>query len=140
MMTVQMPSTESRGTTAGISKAPRWAGRILSALASLFCVFDGAMKLVKPPAVVQATLQLGYQESAIVGIGVTLLVCTVLYTVPRTAALGAVLLTGYLGGAVASNVRAGMPLFNTIFPIMVASLLWGGLWLRDLRVRGLLSK
>jgi len=59
MMTVQMPSTESRGTTAGISKAPRWAGRILSALASLFCVFDGAMKLVKPPAVVQATLQLG---------------------------------------------------------------------------------
>jgi len=63
-----------------------------------------------------------------------------LYTVPRTATLGAVLLTGYLGGAVASNVRAGMPLFNTIFPIMVASLLWGGLWLRDLRVRGLLSK
>jgi len=98
------------------------------------------MKLAKPPFVVQATLQLGYQESAIVGIGVTLLVCTLLYIVPRTSALGAVLLTGYLGGAVASNVSAGMPLFNAVFPTIVASLLWAGLWLRDLRVRGLLSQ
>jgi len=123
-----------------ITKTQLWAGRILSALAVLFCLFDGAMKLAKPPFVVHATLQLGYQESAIVGIGVTLLVCTLLYIVPRTSALGAVLLTGYLGGAVASNVRAGMPLFNAVFPIIVASLLWAGLWLRDLRVRGLLSQ
>jgi len=85
-------------------------------------------------------MQLGYPESCIVGIGVTLLVCTLLYIVPRTSAVGAVLLTGYLGGAVASNVRAGMPLFNVVFPIILAALLWGGLWLRDLRVRGLLGK
>jgi len=123
-----------------ITKTQLWAGRIQSALGSLFCLFDGAMKLVKPPLVVQATVQLGYPESAIVGIGVTLLVCTLLYIVPRTSAVGAVLLTGYLGGAVASNVRAGMPLFNVVFPIILAALLWGGLWLRDLRVRGLLGK
>ena len=123
-----------------ITKTQLWAGRILSSLAALFCLFDGAMKLVKPPVVVQATLQLGYAESAIVGIGVTLLICTLLYIVPRTSAVGAVLLSGYLGGAVASNIRAGMPLFNAVFPIMIAALLWGGLWLRDLRVRGLLSK
>src|SRR5581483_12467643 len=75
---------------------------------------DGAMKLAKPAFVVQATVQLGYPESTIVGIGLTLLVCTLLYLIPRTAVLGAVLLTGYLGGAVASNVRAAMPLFNTV--------------------------
>ena len=115
-----------------------WRGRILSTLAALFLVFDGALKLVKPPVVVQATLQLGYAESAILGIGVTLLACTLLYAVPRTSSLGAVLLTGYLGGAVASNVRAAMPIFNVVFPFVVAVLLWGGLWLRDLRVRNLL--
>jgi len=96
------------------------------------------MKLVKPPVVVQATMQLGYPESCIVGIGVTLLVCTLLYIVPRTSTLGAVLLTGYLGGAVASNVRAAMPVFNILFPLIIAGLFWGGLWFRDLRVRNFL--
>jgi len=115
-----------------------WLGRILSTLAALFLFVDGAMKLVKPPRVVQATLQLGYAESAILGIGVTLLVCTLLYVVPRTSSLGAVLLTGYLGGAVASNVRAAMPTFNIVFPFILAGFIWGGLWLGDLRVRNLL--
>ena len=121
-----------------ISKIQLRVGRIASTLASLFLLVDGVMKLVKPPVVVKATLQLGYAESAIVGIGATLLVCTFLYIAPRTSTLGAVMLTGYLGGAVASNVRSGMPLFNVVFPIIIAGLAWGGLWLRDLRVRNLL--
>ena len=120
-----------------ISKAQLWIGRVLSALASLFLLFDGIMKLVKPPVVVQSTLQLGYTESAILGIGLTLLVCTLLYIVPRSSIVGAVLLTGYLGGAVASNIRAGKPVFNVLFPMIMAALLWGGLWFRDLRVRNL---
>ena len=112
-------------------------GRVLSALASLFLLFDGIMKLLKPPVVVQSTLQLGYAESAILGIGLTLLVCTLLYIVPRSSIVGAVLLTGYLGGAVASNIRAGKPVFNVLFPMIMAALLWSGLWFRDLRVRNL---
>ena len=120
-----------------ISKAQLWIGRVLSALASLFLLFDGIMKVVKPPVVVQSTLQLGYAESAILGIGLTLLVCTLLYIVPRSSIVGAVFLTGYLGGAVASNIRAGKPVFNVLFPMIMAALLWGGLWFRDLRVRNL---
>ena len=130
------------GSTPGggfmISKMQLWVGRIMSSLAALFLLGDGVMKLLKPPVVVKATLQLGYAESAIVGIGATLLVCTLLYIVPRTSTVGAILLTGYLGGAVASNVRAGMPLFNVMFPMIIAGLAWGGLWFRDVRVRNLL--
>jgi hypothetical protein len=121
-----------------VSKARLWTGRILSGLVTAFLVFDGATKLAKPDFVVQATVQLGYPEFTIVGIGLTLLVCTLLYAIPRTAVLGAVLLTGYLGGAVATNVRAVTPLFNTVFPIMFGVLMWGGLWLRDSRIRNLL--
>ena len=122
-----------------MSGARLWTGRVLSGLATAFLVMDGGMKLARPAFVVQATVQLGYPENTIVGIGITLLVCTLLYVIPRTALLGAVLLTGYLGGAVASNVRAGTSLFNTVFPILFGVLLWGGLWLRDSRVRNLLS-
>ncbi len=96
------------------------------------------MKLVKPAPVVEATVQLGYPESSIVGLGVVLLVSTVLYVIPRTALLGGLLLTGYLGGAVATHVRVSAPLFNAIFPALLGALLWGGLWLRDSRVRELL--
>ena len=120
-----------------ISKMQLWAGRTMSTLASLFLMLDGVMKLLKPPVVVKATLQLGYAESAIVGIGTTLLFCTLVYVVPRTSRVGAILLTGYLGGAVSSNVRAGMPLFNVVFPMIIAGLAWGGLWFRDGRVRDL---
>ena len=124
---------------APISKGALWAGRILSAIAVLFCLMDGGMKLFKPPFVVAATVQLGYPESSIVGIGVLLLACTALYVIPRTAILGAILLTGYFGGAVASNVRAGTGSFNTLFPVLFAVLVWGGLWLRDRRVAALLA-
>jgi hypothetical protein len=99
---------------------------------------DGGMKLFEPAPVIKATLQLGYPESVIVGLGIVLPASTMLYLIPRTAPLGAVLLTGYLGGAVASNVRAGQPPFNIIFSVVFGALLWGGLWLRDRRLRELL--
>jgi hypothetical protein len=121
-----------------ISSKQLWASRVLSGLAALFLLVDGGMKLFKPPVVVEATMKLGYPESAIVGIGIALLAGTLLYLIPRTAILGAVLLTGYLGGAVATNVRVGAPVFNIVFPMIFIALLWGGLWLRDLCVRELL--
>ena len=96
------------------------------------------MKLWKPAVVVEATLKLGYLESDIVGIGVLLLTCTLLYIFPRTSILGAILLTGYLGGAVASQLRAGNGWFNVVFPVIFGAVVWSGLWLRDISVRNLL--
>jgi hypothetical protein len=126
--------------TVPVSKGKLWAGRILTTLAVAFIVVDGVMKLFKPPFVVKATLELGYPESSIVGIGVLLLVCTLIHLIPRTSILGAVLLTGYLGGAVASNVRIGNPLFShVLFPVYIATMIWGGLYLRDNRLRALIS-
>ena len=107
--------------TMSSSKTRLWVGRILSTLVVLFLVMDGVMKLFKPAFVVAATIKLGYPESTIVGIGATLLVCTLFYVIPRTAVLGAILITGYLEGAVASNVRAGNQLFNTLFPLIIGS-------------------
>jgi hypothetical protein len=93
------------------------------------------MKLLKSPVVVEATtLQLGYPESTIIGIGVVVLFCTVLYVIPRTAVLGAILLTAHLGGAVASNVRAGTPIFNIAFPCLFGVVVWASLVLRDQRL------
>ena len=112
-----------------------WAGRILSGLPALFLLIDGIMKLIKPDFVVQATVQLGYPEGVIVGLGVVLTSCTAVYLISRTAVLGAILLTGYLGGAVATHVRVGSDWFSILFPIMLGVLLWGGLWLRDYRLR-----
>ena len=98
------------------------------------------MKLLKLPASVDATVQLGYPESAVAGIGVALLICTVLYVIPRTSILGALLLTSYLGGAVASNVRAATALFNVAFPIVFAVLVWGGLVLRNKQLESILLR
>ena len=117
------------------NKGSLWAGRIISALPVLFLLLDGIMKLVKPAFVVDATVQLGYRESVIVGLGVVLVACTILYIIPRTAVLGAILLTGYLGGAVATHVRVGGPLFSILMPVILGAMLWGGLYLRDARVR-----
>jgi len=133
-----LEANDMNNDTSEVSRARLWTGRILSGLAAAFLVMDGAMKLAKPDFVVQATVQLGYPETTIVGIGITLLVCTLLHVIPRTAVLGAVLLTGYLGGAVASNIRILGPLFNTVFPTLFGVLLWSGLWLRDSRVRNFL--
>ena len=98
-----------------ISKKVLWTGRILSGLAVLFFLMDGVMKLFKPSFVVEATVRLGYPESDIVAIGIVLVACTLLYIVSRTCILGAIVLTGYLGGAVASQVRAGAGWFNVAF-------------------------
>jgi hypothetical protein len=119
------------------NKSSLWAGRILSALPVLFLLLDGVMKIVKPAFVVEATVQLGYPESVIVALGVVLVACTILYLIPRTAVLGAILLTGYLGGAVATHVRVGGPLFSILMPVILGAMLWGGLYLRDERVRSL---
>jgi DoxX-like protein len=116
-----------------------WAGRIMSGLVALFLLFDSVIKLVKLPIAVEGTTQLGYPEHTVVGIGVVLLVCLVVYLIPRTAIVGAILLTGYLGGAIATHVRVGSPLFShVLFPIYVALLVWGGVFLRCLRLRALI--
>ena len=113
-----------------------WAGRILTALPVLFLLFDVIIHFMKPAPVVAGFEQLGYPLSLAVPLAIIELVCLVLYVIPRTSVLGAVFLTGYLGGAVASNLRIGAPLVSTIlFPIYVALFLWGGLYLRDARLR-----
>ena len=112
-----------------------WTGRILSLLCVLFLLMDSLMKVFKAKLAVDATKDLGYPESTVVWIGVVLLVCTIVYALGQTSVLGAVLLTGYLGGAIASNVRASTPVFNIIFPLIIAAMIWGGLLLRCKNLR-----
>jgi len=132
-------SGHSTTQTAPVSKGKLWTGRIMSALPVLFLLMDGVMKLMKPEFVVKATVQLGYPESVIFPLGIVVLICVVLYVIPRTAILGAILLTGYLGGAVATHVRVGDPLFShALFPVYFAILVWGGLYLREERLRALI--
>jgi hypothetical protein len=122
-----------------VSKAQLWTGRILSGIAVLFLLMDGVTKVLKLAPVVEATVQLGYPESSVVVIGALVLIGTALYLIPRTSVLGAIFLTGFLGGAIATHVRLGNPLFShTLFPTYVAALLWGGLVLRNLRLRAFL--
>ncbi len=124
--------------TAPVSAKTLWAGRIMSGLPALFLLLDGVGKLIKPAPVVEGTLRLGYPESVIIPLGIVLLACTLVYVIPRTSVLGAILLTGYLGGAVATHVRAGDGWFPILFPVILGALLWGGLYLRDERLRALI--
>jgi len=124
--------------SAPVTKGLFWAGWVMSALPALFLLVDGVMKLVKPEVVVKTTVELGYAETVILPLGAVLLACTILYLIPRTAVLGAILLTGYLGGAVATHVRAGQGPFEILFPVVFGALIWGGLVLRDARLRTLL--
>ncbi len=121
------------------SKPLLWTGRIFTWLSALFLLIDGVMKIIKPVSVVAATVQLGYAESVILPLGIILVTCTILYLIPRTAVLGAILLTGYLGGAVNTHVRVGGGWFPVLFPVILGVLLWGGLYLRDARLRALFS-
>ena len=124
-----------------VSKPARIVGRFLSGLVILFLLFDGAMKLVPLSFVTETMDRMGYGSSEALArsLGIITIVCTVLYSVPPTSILGAILLTGYLGGAVASHVRIGSPLFTHIlFGLYLGLMVWGGLWLRDARVRNLL--
>ena len=135
MTTETIVSGSAANGDPAISSSKLWAGRLMSGLAALFLAWDGVMKLLRPAVVVNATRELGFPESDIIGIGVLLLVCTILYVFPRTSILGAILLTGYLGGAMASQVRIQASWFNVFFAFAMACLVWGGLWLRDIRVR-----
>jgi hypothetical protein len=127
----------SEVTYRAVSPAAFWTGWILSLLPGLFLLADAAMKFVKPEQVVTTTVEMGYPESAITPLGFILLACTLLYLFPRTAILGAVLLTGYLGGAVATHVRHQDPAWMILFPVIFGALLWGGLVLREPRLRAL---
>ena len=119
-----------------ITRARRWTGLGISGIAVLFLGFDILGKLLRVAPVVEGTAQLGFPETAILPIGALLLVCTAAYLIPRTAILGAVLLTGYMGGAVAAHLRIGSPLLtHVMFPVYVSVFVWGGLFLRDSRVR-----
>jgi len=130
--------TQSAQSTT-VSKAALWTGRVLSALVILLLLFDCCTKIARVQAAVQGFVQLGYSQRVVVPIGIILLICTVLYAVPRTSALGAVLLTGYLGGAVATNVRAGLPLAAYILaPVYVGVAAWLGLYLRNIQIRRML--
>jgi hypothetical protein len=122
-----------------VSEKALWAARALSGIAILFLTFDASVKLLKPPFAIEATTQLGYPESIIITLGLIQVACLIAYVIPRTSVLGAIMWTGYLGGAVATHVRVGSPLFShTLFPVYVAALLWLGLWLRDQRLRAVL--
>jgi hypothetical protein len=128
---------ETTAQAAPVSKGMLWTGYVISGLVVLFMIFDGVTKVMKVPQVVEASAKLGYSGAAIVGIGATLLVCTALYVIPRTSVFGAILLTGYLGGAVDANVHSGTALFNITFPIAFGVLAWLGIYLRDQRLRAL---
>lgn len=125
--------------TKNTSKASLWTARIMSGLVILFMLFDSIFKFIQPVEVTQATVQLGFAEHHIVVMGTLGLISILLYAIPRTAVLGAILLTGYFGGAIVTHVRLDNPLFSHIlFPVYLGILAWGGLWLRDERVRRLI--
>lgn len=128
----------SRSEVSPVSKGRLWTGRIISTLVVLFLLFDSITKLLKMRPVLEASAQLGYPVNTIVTIGTILLVCTVFYIIPQTAVLGAILLTAYLGGAVAANLRIENPMFNTFFPIVFAALAWVGIFMRESRLASLI--
>jgi len=130
-----MESTQAAPT----SKAMLWTGRVISGLVVVFMLFDSTLHILKPPQVVEAFARIGFPERLSVCIAVAALVSALLYAIPRTSVLGAILLTGYLGGAVAIHARAGSSLFGeTLFPVYFGVLVWAGLFFRDARLRALI--
>jgi hypothetical protein len=122
-----------------ISGGARWTGLILSGVVIVFLLLDGAMKLVPLDVVIETSAQLGLGAHLARPLGIITLACTILYAIPRTSVLGAILLTGYMGGAIATHVRVGSPLFShVLFGVYLGLMIWGGLYLRDDRVRALI--
>lgn len=115
-----------------------WSSRAISAVAVPFLVFDSVIKIVQHPAAVEPTVGFGFAAGLVTVLGVVELACLILYLIPRTSVVGAVLMTGYLGGAIATQVRVGAEPFSIVFPVIIGALLWGALYLRDERVRALL--
>lgn len=138
MITATAPAAVSQIRHAALPKGAVWTGRVLSTLVALFMLLDAGMKFVKPAFVVEGTVKLGFSERVIVPLGVVLLVSTILYIIPATEVLGAILLTGYLGGAVATHVHVWEGWFPVIFPVIFGAVAWLGLYLRDARVRTLI--
>ena len=118
-----------------VSKKTLWASYIMSALPLLLLLMSAVMKLIKPPPVVEGFAHLGFPESLALGLGLLELACAVVYVIPQTSVLGAILLTGYLGGATVTHLRVGEPFF---MPVLLGMLVWGGLYLRDPRLRALI--
>ena len=138
--TLETPAPAVAALPAPATPRSVWAGRVLSALGVLFLVFDAFMKVASHPEAIAGTTALGYPAHVVFTLGVLQLALLALYLAPRTAVVGAVLWTGYRGGAIATHVRLENPLFShVLFPTYVAALLWGGLLLRDARVRALLA-
>lgn len=134
------PALASTAASVRPGRARLWTGRALTGLVTVFLLFDVTLKLVHPPMVLEGTAKLGYPESSLLVTALLLLGSTLLHLVPRTATLGAILLTGYLGGAVATHLRVGDPVFShTIFPVYVGVLVWAGLVLRRPSVAALLG-
>jgi len=117
------------------SRKMLWTGRVISALVILFLLVDSGGKVARLAPYLEGTVKVGYPASLVVPLGIVLLVCTVVYAIPQTSVLGAILLTGYLGGATATHVRVGQPFW---FPIMIGVLVWAGLFLREERLRALI--
>src|SRR5258708_17865579 len=128
-------SAQTNASAAPAAKGKLWTGRVFTTLATLFLLFDAVGKLMMPAPVVEASARLGFPLALSVSIGILLATCTLLYAIPRTAVLGAVLLTGYLGGAVAIQMRAGSPMFETVFPVLFGVIAWAGIYLRECRLR-----
>ena len=131
-------STKVGSAKSASTKLLFWSGIALSTLAILFLAFDSVIKIIQHIEAVRPTLALGYAANLVVPIGIIELVCLALYAYPRTAVLGAILLTGHLGGAVATHLRAGSSLFQMLFPFLIGGLIWGGLYLRDHQLRALI--
>jgi hypothetical protein len=120
-------------------KKTLWTGRVLTALPVMFLTFDGVIKLMRITPVTESFITLGYPTTLAIGIGILELLCLLVYVTPFTSILGAILLTGFLGGAVATHVRVGDPLFgHSLFPVYVGILVWGGLFLREDRLRAIM--
>jgi hypothetical protein len=129
---------ESSMQSSRVSGAALWTGRIFTGVVVLFLLFDSIMKLIKPPFIIEANRQLGYPEHLIIPIAIALLVCVILYVIPTTAVLGAILLTGYMGGAVATHVRVDGGVVNIAFSVVFGILVWAGLFFREPRLQSLL--
>jgi DoxX-like family len=129
---------QAAAQTTPVSSKSLWAGYVMSGLVVAFLLFDGAIKLIPLDVVIETSEQLGIPAGHARTLGILTLVCTILYAIPRTSVLGAILLTGYLGGAVATHMRAGSPLFSHLmFGVYLGLMIWGGLFLRDERLRSL---
>jgi hypothetical protein len=133
---LKMKNATSNETAArpATGKGRKWTARALTALVTLFMLFDAAGKFMMPKQVVDAFARLGFPVELGMAIGVLLLASTVLYAIPRTTVLGAVLMTGFFGGAVAIQMRAGSPVFETVFPVLLGVIAWAGVYLRECRL------